>query len=118
MMAVMALTVVFFAACAAGGSGNYKQGDAAPSIDTEKGTVNGIQYDTDNERCWRVVATLKTGSTKTQETYYEWNTEFGVHAEYELAAWTAAQTGVKYTYVAGIVSAKDSEDCLSKNDKD
>ena len=117
MMAVMALTVGFFASCAVGGSGDYKQGDPAPSIDTEKGTVNGKQYDTDVEHCWRVVATLKVGNSKTQSTYYRWDTEFDVHAEFEMAAWTSAQAGTPYTYIAVIVSAKDSEDCLSKNDK-
>lgn len=117
-LAVMALTIGFFASCAAGGSGNYKEGDPAPSIDFEKGTVNGIQYNDEDEYCWHVAVTSKFAGTKTTTDYYEWDTEFGVHATYEYAAWLAAQTGIKYTYVAGVVSANDSEDCLSKNKAD
>ena len=117
-LAVMALTIGFFASCAVGGSGDYKQGDPKPSIDYDKGTVNGVKYNMEDEFCWRVVATLKVGNSKNQLTYYRWDTEFDVHAEFEMEAWGAAQTGTQYTYIAGVVSAKDSEDCLSKNDKD
>ena len=115
-VAIMALTVGLFASCAAGGSGNYKEGDEAPSIDYDKGTVNGIAYNNEDEYCWHVVATTKAGSTKVKTDYYEWDTEFGVHATYEYAAWLSAQTGISYTYVAAITGDKDYDSCKSHND--
>ena len=123
-LAVMALAVGFFSSCGMGGSSSYKQGDAAPKIDADNCTVNGIRYDNQTERCWKVTSTVKVSvlgieAQAKDNVVYVWETQFALVAEMEMAMWTAAQAGsaasASYSYTA--TTDKDSESCLNRNTK-
>ena len=119
-VAIMALTMGFLASCS-GSSSKYTQGGPQPSIDTDKSTVNGVVYDNKIEKCWKVTihatATYMGVTATTDETTYEWCTEFELVAVYEEAMWTMAQAGryasASYSYVA--TADKDYDSCINHN---
>ena len=122
-LAIMALTVGFFASCSAGANGSdyYKDGKE-PQIDYNNATVNGKKYDNQKEKCWcwTMKATV-LGVTSSEEEYL-WGTEFDLVAACETAMYAFAQTNTvinakaSYTYINA--PYYDSESCLENNDKD
>lgn len=121
-LAIMALTVGFFASCSAGAnSSDYYKDGKEPQIDFDKYTVNGKAYDNKTEKCWKwtMKATVMGITTSTDE--YLWGTEFTLVSACEYAMYTYAQANAvvnskaSYTYIQ--TSDLDSEECLSNNDR-
>ena len=120
--ALVALTALIMASCEKGDQVTYKQGDAMPTIDNSKQTVNGHYYDNDTEKCWKVEAayTIKTSGSNTSrtETVYVWGTEFYLVSRIEMEMWGMAQTG-EYTsasYTYSVTPDQDSDSCEEHND--
>ena len=117
--ALLAVTTMFMASCAGGGSSNYKQGDPQPAIDAEAGTVNGKTYDNTTEYCWKVSMTEKVMGYSFTETAYAWGTEWAIVASFEMEMWSIAQEGYgSATYSYSKDSAKDYESCVGQNQDD
>ena len=122
-LAIMALTVGFFASCSAGGnSSDYYKNGKKPQIDYDKATVNGKKYDNKTWKCWcwTMTATDRDQTTSTQK--YLWGTQFDLVAvcEAEMYAFSLAHkildAKASYTYIQ--TSDQDSEACLEHNAKD
>ena len=117
--ALVAVTTLFMASCAGGGSSNYKQGGEKPAIDMEAGTVNGKTYDNTTECCWKISLTEKVMGYSFTTTEYAWGTEWAVVASMEMEMYEFAQGGVgSATYSYSKDSAKDYESCVGQNQDD
>ena len=122
-LAIMALTVGFFASCSAGGNGSeyYKDGKT-PQIDSDKATVNGKKYDNKTEKCWNWTMQSTIAGNTTSENHYIWGTEFDLVSTCEEAMYTFALANnfvnakATYKYVQEPLYT-DSESCLELNDK-
>ena len=121
--ALLAVTTMFMASCAAGGgSSAYTKGGEEPKIDAQAGTVNGKTYDNKTEACWEITMTGKASyggfSASYDETMYMWGTEFYVVAAMEQSMWSIAQSGeytsASYTYKKN--SAKNEDACEAQNE--
>ncbi len=119
-LAIMALTVGFFASCSAGGnSSDYYKNGKKPQIDVKKATVNGKKYDNKTEKCWywtkEGTAWEITSSSKT----YVYLTEFDLVVGCEEALYLVANRGGKasYSYFEVKGYEKDPGGCLENNDK-
>lgn len=110
--AVMALTVAFMASCG-GSPTSYKYADGEnPDINVVNGTVNGHEYDTKTECCWKV--TYTTSSATIVE--YEWTNEFLVVAGAEawVAEWNHMGYKAGYSYIKW-TAASTEEACEGNN---
>jgi len=119
-VAVMALTMGFFASCN-GGPGTSMQYDEGqnPSINVEDGTVNGKSYDNETEKCWEMTMSVKVPYAGTATTKaYEWGTEFFIVSvgEASVAQWNHEGCPAGYSYKA--VSAEDYDACHDLNPDD
>lgn len=123
-LAIMALTVGFFASCSAGANGSdyYKDGKE-PQIDFNNATVNGKKYDNQKEKCWCWTMKQTVMGITTSSEEYLWGTEFDLVAACETAMYAYAQANTvinakaSYTYIHAALYL-DSEECLENNDKD
>ena len=123
-LAIMALTVGFFASCSAGSNGSdyYKDGKE-PQIDFNNATVNGKKYDNQKEKCWCWTMKQTVMGITTSSEEYLWGTEFDLVAACETAMYAYAQANTvinakaSYTYIHAALYL-DSEECLENNDKD
>lgn len=121
-LAIMALTVGFFASCSAGGnSSDYYKNGKEPQIDYDKATVNGKKYDNETWKCWCwTMTTTVLGETTSAEEYL-WGTEFDLVAvcEAEMYAFSLANkildAKASYTYIQ--TPDQDPEECHKHNDK-
>ena len=117
------MTLLLMASCGVGNSSQYKQGDPAPSINTDQSTINGRHYDNKTAACWKLTFTyrLNGGDSKStvSETSYVWCTEFALVETQEMMMWTAAQLGkyasASYAYIR--TTDGDSESCLKHNNE-
>ena len=122
-VALLACSLFFMVGCGTGSSSSYNQGDPAPKIDSEKGTVNGRSYDTKTERCWKVTVDYTVyeipgvGTKEYKETSYVWATQFDLVQSQETAMWTAAQLGkyAKGSYNYVVTTDKDYDSCVNHN---
>lgn len=123
-LAIMALTVGFFASCKSGANGSdyYKDGKE-PQIDYDKATVNGKKYDNQNAKCWCWTMKVTVAGVTSSTEEYLWGTQFDLVVACETAMYAYAQANVlvnakaSYTYVQEPLYT-DSESCLELNDKD
>lgn len=121
--ALVALTALVMSGCGAGGSSNYKQGDPMPSIDSQKGTVNGRKYNNKDTHCYKLTYTYSVKSngseSKVTDVTYDWTTEFDLVSGQEMLMWTAAQTGTafkgSYSYI--ITTDSDYDSCVDHNNE-
>lgn len=122
-LAIMALTVGFFASCSAGSnSSDYYKNGKKPQIDYDKATVNGKKYDNKTWKCWCWTKTATDRDQTISTKNYLWGTEFDLVAfcEAEMYAFSLANkildAKASYTYIQ--TSDQDSEACLEHNAKD
>jgi len=116
-VAVMALTMGFFASCN-GGPGTSMQYDEGenPKINIEDGTVNGKTYDAEHEKCWEMKLSAKYPYAGTiTETTYQWGTEFVIVAAGETAVASLNHEGVPAGYSYSATSIDNYGDCQDKN---
>ena len=119
-VAVMALTMGFFASCNNGPSTGMKYAEGEnPTINVVDGTVNGKAYDNTTEKCWKWTLVERIpGVGSASETRYEWGTEFAVIAGLEQGVALANHNGIEAGYDCKEVEASDSEACNNKNEED
>ena len=121
-LAIMALTVGFFASCSAGSnSSDYYKNGKEPQIDYDKATVNGKKYDNKTWKCWCWTMTTTVLDKTTSAEEYLWGTEFDLVAvcEAEMYAFSLANkildAKASYTYIQ--TPDQDPEECHKHNDK-
>ncbi|MBO5618541.1 MAG: hypothetical protein J5902_00990 [Paludibacteraceae bacterium] len=115
-LAMMALTLGFFAGCTGASVGKQ------PVIDENAGTVNGKAYDTETYKCWEFTweyTEKATGEADAHESGvdYFWMTEFEIQkykAEWDYAHNASASAyGVKYS-ISGESSLKETDKDVSE----
>ena len=117
-VAVMALTMGFFASCS-GSSSAYTKGGPEPTIDTEAGTVNGKVYDNQTAKCWKITESYTYMGFRASEDVWMWGTEFLVVSTCEETMWSMAQLGygsASYSYV--VTTDADYNACNAHNSEE
>ncbi len=118
-VAMMALTVGLMASCAGKqGSSDYYKNGKEPVINFDEGTVNGVKYDAETNKCWKFTVTTTTLGIAVSKDDYTWGTEWAMVAACEETMYIVAQTGVskaKYSYVE--VPGKDQNACEELSEK-
>ena len=117
-VALMALTLGFMASCSGGSSASsdkYADGKE-PSIDWNKGTVNGDSFDNTTEKCWKMHFTTTVNGYSSSYDQWVFGTEFQVVSTGEL--WLAEMAHIgnnKSTYSYKESGEKDYESCMGNN---
>jgi len=119
-VAVMALTMGFFASCNNGPSTGMKYAEGEnPTINVVDGTVNGQAYDMTTAKCWKwTLAESIPGAGSADAVGYDWATEFNMVASLEQSVALANHNGIYAGYSYKEVEASDSEACNNKNEED
>ena len=116
-VAVMALTMGFFASCNGGpGTGMKYAEDENPQINYDSGSVNGKTYDNTTDKCWELTLSVKVPYAGTQTTKaYEWGTEFFIVTvgESSVAQWNHEGLAAGYSYKE--TKASDYDACHDLN---
>ena len=95
VMAMIAL-VAFFASCNGLSGGGL---DNAPVCDDQAGTINGVAYDKETPKCWKIESWQKADGSDEDDykdqswVNYEWDTEYAIRKSKEY--WKAS---VNVTY--------------------
>ena len=119
-VAVMALTMGFFASCnnSPSTSVKYEEGQN-PTINAQDGTVNGKAYDNTVEKCWELSMAIKApGYGNASETSYVWGTEWFVVSVGEASVATWNHQGIAAGYEYKGANAADYETCKALDDED
>ena len=119
-VAVMALTMGFFASCNNGPSTGMKYAEGEnPNVNVQDGTVNGKEYDNTTAKCWKwTLAESLPGYGSASDTSYAWGTEFEMVVAAEHAVAVANHNGINAGYSYKEVEATDSEACNNQNEED
>ena len=119
-VAVMALTMGFFASCNNGPSTGMKYAEGEnPTVNALNGTVNGQAYDMTTAKCWKwTLAESLPGYGSASKTSYAWGTEFEMVVGAENAVAVANHQGIEAGYEYKEVDAADSEACNNLNEED
>ena len=116
-VAIMAVVTLAFSACKSNFNGSdYYQDGKTVVIDYNKGTVNGVKYDTTTEKCWMWTLEEKTTGVAVKFDYYVWATEFELVAMCETEMYECSRSGriASYAYIH-MPSLKSADACENAN---